>query len=146
MKRFSLRRILTWTAALLLLLVLGAGVVVWQLGEDYARRLVARQVRTTLTQNSELVLAPFRVEMSPWRDFPYLTASIQHISLTDTAFRQHVPVLRVGRTDLRVELRNGPRQSRMVVVDREDRVAHAPRFQPRASLSPPSTTSVAPTT
>ena len=121
MKRFFLRRILAWTAALLLLLMLGAAVVVWQLGEGYARRLVARQVRTTLTQNSELVLAPFRVEMSPWRDFPFLTASIQHISLTDTAFRQHVPVLRVGRTDLRVELlslwRGQVRVSRAVLAE-----------------------------
>ncbi|MET4073803.1 AsmA-like C-terminal region-containing protein [Hymenobacter sp. UYCo722] len=104
MKRFSLRRILAWAAALLLLLVLGAGVVVWQLGDGFARRLVARKVRSALTKNSELVLAPFRVEMSLWRDFPHLTASIQHISLTDTSFRQRVPVLEVGRADLRLEL------------------------------------------
>ena len=104
MKSFSLRRILAWAAALLLLLVLGAAVVVWQLGEGFARRLVAREVRKVLTKNSELVLAPFRVEMSPWRDFPHLTASIQHIALTDTSYQQHVPVLEVGRVDLRLEL------------------------------------------
>ncbi|WP_460503129.1 AsmA family protein, partial [Hymenobacter agri] len=104
MTRFSLRRILAWAAALLLLLLVGAGVVVWQLGDDFARRLVARKVRAALTKNSELVLAPFRVEMSPWRDFPHLTASIQHIALTDTSYRQRVPVLQVGRADLRVEL------------------------------------------
>ena len=104
MKRFSLRRILAWAAALLVLLVLGAGVVVWQLGEGFARRLVAREVRAVLTKNSELVLAPFQVELSPWRDFPYLTASIHHLALTDTSFRQRVPVLQVGRADLRVEL------------------------------------------
>ncbi|GAA4045096.1 hypothetical protein GCM10022409_33920 [Hymenobacter glaciei] len=121
MKRFSLRRILAWTALLLLLLVLGAGVGVWLWGEGYARRLVTRQVRTALTKNSELVLAPFQVEMSPWRDFPFLTASIQHISLTDTSFRQRVPVLQVGRADLRVELfslwRGQLRVSRAVITD-----------------------------
>ncbi|MCI1186227.1 AsmA-like C-terminal region-containing protein [Hymenobacter sp. DH14] len=134
MKRFSLRRILAWAAALLLLLVLGAGVVVWQLGEGFARRLVARKVRTALTKNSELVLAPFRVEMSPWRDFPHLTASIQHIALTDTSFRQRVPVLQVGRADLRLELlslwRGQVQVTRAVVTnvdfrERVDSLGHA---------------------
>ena len=134
MTRFPLRRILAWTAALLLLLVVGTGVVVWQLGEGFARRLVARKVRVALTQNSELVLAPFRVELSPWRDFPYLTASIQHIALTDTSFRQRVPVLQVGRADLRVELislwRGQVQVSRVVITDvdfreRVDSLGHA---------------------
>lgn len=134
MKRFSLRRILAWAAALLLLLVLGVGVVAWQLGEGYARRLMAREVRTVLTRNSELVLAPFWVEMSPWRDFPYLTASIQHIALTDTSFRQRVPVLQIGRADLRVELlslwRGQVQVSRAVITDvdfreRVDSLGHA---------------------
>ena len=121
MTRFSLRRILAWAAALLLLLVVGAGVVVWQRGNDFARRLVTGKVRAALTKNSELVLAPFRVELSLWRDFPHLTASIQHIALTDTSFRQRVPVLRVGRTDLRLELlslwRGQVRVNRAVLTD-----------------------------
>ncbi len=121
MTRFSLRRILAWAAVLLLLLVLGAGVVVWRLGEGYARQLVAWEVRTVLTKNSELVLAPFRVELSLWRDFPHLTASLQHIALTDTTFRQRVPVLQVGRADLRVELwslwRGQVRVNRVVLTD-----------------------------
>ena len=134
MKSFSLRRILAWAVALLLLLVLGAAVVVWQLGEGYARRLVARQVRTVLTKHSELVLAPFRVEMSPWRDFPHLTASIQHIALTDTSYRQHVPVLEMGRVDLRLELlslwRGQVQVSRAVLTnvdfrERVDSLGHA---------------------
>ena len=100
--RFStLRRVL---ALVLLLAVLGAGVVIWQLGSGYGRRLVAQKVRQGLTQNSELVLGAFRVEMSPWRDFPHLTASIRHLALTDTSFQKSVPVLSVGRVDLRVEL------------------------------------------
>ena len=89
MKSFPLRRIL---AALLLLVVLGAGVAVWLLGSSYTERLVAKKVRQALTQRSELVLAPFTVQVSPWRDFPHLTASIQHLALTDTSFRQAVPV------------------------------------------------------
>ena len=101
MKFFTLRRVL---ASVLLLAVLGIGIAVWLLGSAYGRRLVAQKVRYGLTHNSELVLAPFRVEMSPWRDFPHLTASIQHISLTDTSFHRSVQVLSVGRADLRVEL------------------------------------------
>ena len=101
MKSFPLRRIL---AALLLLVVLGAGVAAWLLGSGYAQRLVARKVRQALTQRSELVLAPFTVQLSPWRDFPHLTASIQHLALTDTSFRQAVPVFSLGRADLRVNL------------------------------------------
>ncbi|WP_460618996.1 AsmA family protein [Hymenobacter ruber] len=101
MRFFTLRRVL---ALVLLLAVLGAGVAVWMLGSEYGRRLVAQKVRKGLTQNSELVLAPFRVEMSPWRDFPHLTASIQHLALTDTSFQKSVPVLSIGRVDLRVEL------------------------------------------
>ena len=104
MTRFSPRRILAWAAAAVLLLVVGAGLVVWQLGDKYARQVVAQRLRSTLTKNSELVLAPFRVELSLWRDFPHLTASIQRIALTDTSFRQQVPVLQVGRADLRLEL------------------------------------------
>ncbi|WP_201987015.1 AsmA-like C-terminal region-containing protein [Hymenobacter rubidus] len=120
MKSFPLRRVL---ASVVLLGIVGAGVAVWVLGSDYGRRLVAQKVRTALTQNSELVLAPFEVEISPWRDFPHLTASIQHISLTDTSFRQHMPVLQVGRADLRVELLSllrGRVQVRRVVVNDVD--------------------------
>lgn len=101
MKFLTLRRIL---ASAVLLGVLGAGVAVWLLGSAYGRRVVAQKVRYALTHNSELVLAPFRVELSPWRNFPHLTASIQHVLLTDTAFHQSVPVLSIGRADLRVEL------------------------------------------
>ena len=101
MKFLTLRRIL---ASVVLLGVVGAGVAIWWLGSAYGRRMVAQKVRFALTHNSELVLAPFRVEMSPWRDFPHLTASVQRVLLTDTSFHQAVPVLRIGRADLRVEL------------------------------------------
>ena len=118
MKSFPLRRVL---AALLLLGVLGMGTAIWMLGSDYGRHLVAQKVRQALTHNSELVLEPFIVVMSPWRDFPHLTASIQHIAFTDTAYRQHVPVLRIARADLRLELlsllRNRVEVTRLVVTD-----------------------------
>ncbi|MBJ6110882.1 hypothetical protein JAO73_17800 [Hymenobacter sp. BT523] len=101
MKSFSFRRVV---AAVLLLCVLGGVAAVWLLGSDYGRRLVAQKVRRALTRNSELVLEPFTVELSPWRDFPHLTASIQHIALTDTSYGRRMPVLRIARADLRVEL------------------------------------------
>lgn len=118
MTSFPLRRIL---AAVLLLSVLGVGVAVWLLGGGYARRRVAQLVRHALTHNSELVLAPFEVQLTPWRDFPHLTASIRHLSLTDTAYGRRVPVLRMGRADLRLELtsllRGRVRATRLVVDD-----------------------------
>ena len=89
---------------MLLLGVLGIGVAVWLLGSAYGRRVVASKVREALTHNSELVLAPFTVELSPWRDFPHLTASLQHLALTDTSYQKHIPVLSIARADLRVEL------------------------------------------
>ena len=101
MKSFPLRRVL---ASVVLLGVLGVGVAVWLLGSAYGRRVVASKVREALTHNSELVLAPFTVELSPWREFPHLTASVQHLALTDTSYQKHIPVLRIARADLRVEL------------------------------------------
>ena len=89
---------------MVLLGVLGVGVAVWLLGSEYGRRVVASKVREALTHNSELVLAPFTVELSPWREFPHLTASVQHLALTDTSYQKHIPVLRIARADLRVEL------------------------------------------
>ena len=101
MKSFPLRRVL---ASVVLLAVLGIGVAAWLLGSAYGRRVVASKVREGLTHNSELVLAPFTVELSPWRDFPHLTASVRHLVLTDTSYQKHIPVLRIARADLRVEL------------------------------------------
>ncbi|RZK46346.1 MAG: hypothetical protein EOO59_19410, partial [Hymenobacter sp.] len=104
MKSFSLRRALAVGFLLLLTLLLGLGVVVWLKGRDYAVRYLQRAVREQLTKNSELVLAPFTVELSPWRDFPHVTASLSHLALTDTTHHRAVPVLTVGRADLRLEL------------------------------------------
>ncbi|MBF9237710.1 hypothetical protein I2I05_09925 [Hymenobacter sp. BT683] len=118
MKSFSVRRLL---ALLLLLGVLGTGVAVWLLGSEYGRKRIAQAVREGLTHNSELVLGPFEVDFSPWRDFPHLTASIHHLSLTDTSYRQRVPVLRIARADMRLHwaslLRGRAHVTRLVVND-----------------------------
>jgi hypothetical protein len=101
MKFFTWQRIL---ASVVLLGLLGIVVAGWVLGTAYGRRIIAQKVRYALTHDSELVLAPFRVELSTWRDFPHLTASVHHISLTDTSSYRSVEVLSIGRTDLRMEL------------------------------------------
>ncbi|MCB2408897.1 AsmA-like C-terminal region-containing protein [Hymenobacter lucidus] len=101
MKSLLFRRILP---AGLLLLLLVLGLAAWLLGTRWGKQQLEQWVRVQLTRNSELVLAPFDVTISPWRDFPHLTASIRHISLTDTSFREQHPVLRVGRADMRLEL------------------------------------------
>jgi hypothetical protein len=104
MKSFSLRRVLAVGFLVLLTLLLGLGATVWLLGRDYAVRYLQRTVREQLTKNSGLVLAPFTVDLSPWSDFPHVTASLGHLALTDTSHHRAVPVLRVGHADLRLEL------------------------------------------
>ncbi len=104
MKSLSLRRVLAVGFLLLLTLLLGLGAVVWLKGRAYAVAYLQRTVRAQLTKNSGLVLAPFTVELSPWRDFPHLTASLRHLALTDTSHGRAVPVLTVGRADLRLEV------------------------------------------
>jgi hypothetical protein len=104
MKSFSFRRWLAIGFLVLLTLLLGLGGAVWLLGRDYAVQYLQRTVREQLTKSSGLVLAPFTVELSPWRDFPHVTASLGHLSLTDTSHHRAVPVLRVGHADLRLEL------------------------------------------
>ncbi|MBC6989422.1 AsmA-like C-terminal region-containing protein [Hymenobacter sp. BT491] len=118
MKFLSLRRVL---AVGLLLVVLGAGLALWLVGSSFGRRHLTQLVRERLGHNSDLVLAPFEVEISPWRDFPHLTASLRHLSLTDTSYQQPVQVLRVERADMRLELssllRGKIRGTRLVISD-----------------------------
>ena len=104
MKSFPLWRWLAVGFLVILTLLLGLGAAVWLLGRGYAVSYLQRTVREQLTKNSELVLAPFTVELSPWRDFPHVTASLGHLSLTDTTQHRSVPVLTVGRADLRLEV------------------------------------------
>ncbi|TGE08649.1 AsmA-like C-terminal region-containing protein [Hymenobacter fodinae] len=100
MKRPSLRQFLA-IAALGLLVAIGTGV--YFLGSAWGQRKLTRMVRERIARNSDLVLAPFEVEFSWLHDFPHITASLRHFSLTDTAFHQAVPVLRIGRADVRLQ-------------------------------------------
>lgn len=100
MKKISLRVLLA--GLLLVLLVAGGGAGL--LGSRYGRVLIAQRVRQQLAKNSDLVLGPFKVEFSPWRDFPHLTASLRNLALTDTAHGRPEVVLRLDRADARLEL------------------------------------------
>lgn len=101
MKRPSIRQFLAIAVLGLLLAVVAALAL---LGSAWGRREIVRLARQRMAQNSDLVLAPFEVEFSWLRDFPHVTASLHHVSLTDTSFRRTVPVLQVGRADLRLQL------------------------------------------
>ncbi|MFD2786380.1 AsmA-like C-terminal region-containing protein [Hymenobacter rubripertinctus] len=102
MKRSTILRIL---AGCLLGLLLMAGGALWLLGSDWGRQQLERLIRERMARRSDLVLGPLRIDFSLWHDFPHLTASVHHVLLTDTAYGRTVQVLRVGRADLRLELR-----------------------------------------
>ncbi|GAB3225261.1 hypothetical protein GCM10027346_06330 [Hymenobacter seoulensis] len=102
MNRPSIRQLLGVAALGLLLVVLGAA---WFLGSQWGKRRLELLIRQRVLQQSELVLAPFELDISLLRDFPHLTASARHISLTDTSYQRAVEVLLIGRADMRLELR-----------------------------------------
>ncbi|RYY12349.1 MAG: hypothetical protein EOO36_17600, partial [Cytophagaceae bacterium] len=89
----------------LLLLVLAAAGAGWLLLTRYAQPFAQREVRRALTGESGLVLAPFEVEFSIIHDFPYPTASLRHVAMSDTAHGRTVPVLRIGEVSLRLAAR-----------------------------------------
>ncbi len=102
MKSFPLWRVL---GVGFLLLLLALGLAGWLVTNRYAQPYVQRLVREQLTRNSELVLDPFEVDFSVWHDFPHLTASLSHLTLRDSSNHRTLPVLRLGRADLRLDLR-----------------------------------------
>ncbi|MCA8830844.1 AsmA-like C-terminal region-containing protein [Hymenobacter pini] len=102
MKFATFRRVLA-LGVLGLLLAVVAGI--WLLGTHWGRQQLERIIRERVAQQSDLVLGPMDIDFSLWRDFPHLTASVENLALTDTSFRRSVPVLRVGRADIRLELR-----------------------------------------
>ncbi|GAA4496356.1 hypothetical protein GCM10023172_09530 [Hymenobacter ginsengisoli] len=102
MKSFPIWRVLG-VGFLLLLLALGLGG--WLLTTRYAEPYVKRLVRDKLTRNSELVLDSFDVNLSVWRDFPYPSATLSHLTLRDSSHHRTLPVLRLGRADVRFNLR-----------------------------------------
>lgn len=101
MKRPPVRQLLFLTVLGLLLGVVSGA---WLLGTRWGQRQVEQLIRQRLHQHSDLVVAPFTVELSVLRHFPHLTASVHHLALTDTSHGRAVPVLRIGRADMRVEL------------------------------------------
>ncbi|WP_188816037.1 AsmA-like C-terminal region-containing protein [Hymenobacter cavernae] len=118
MKWFSFRRLLGLG---FLLVVLTLGLAAWFIGSAYGRRYLEQLVRGRVSRSSDLVLAPFEIEFSPWHDFPHLTASLHHLRLTDTTYQQPQLVFGVGRADMRLELgsllRGRARVSRLIVTD-----------------------------
>ncbi|WP_159452066.1 AsmA family protein [Hymenobacter roseosalivarius] len=88
-----------------MLIVLALGLVAALVGSGFGQRRVEQWVRRQHEQNSALVLAPFEVTISPWRDFPHVTASLVGVSLTDSAHQQPLQVLRIARVDMRLSLR-----------------------------------------
>ncbi|OUJ74269.1 AsmA family protein [Hymenobacter crusticola] len=118
MKWFSFRRLLVVG---FLLVVLASSLAAWLIGSAYGRRYLERLVRERISRNSSLVVAPFTIEFSPWRDFPHVTASLHSLRLTDTTYQQPEVVLSVGRADLRLELagllRGRVRVTRLEVSD-----------------------------
>ncbi|SET99146.1 AsmA-like C-terminal region-containing protein [Hymenobacter actinosclerus] len=92
-------------AGLVLVVLLLAGAGLWALQSEWGHQRATKLVRQRLAAHSDLVLAPLQLEYSLLRDFPYLTASLHHLSLTDTSARRAVKVLRVGRADMRLALR-----------------------------------------
>lgn len=102
MKWSWLRRLLL---VVFLLVLLALGLLVALISTGVGQRRVEQWVRKQHRKNSDLVLAPFEVQISPWRDFPHVTASLLSVSLTDTAHQRAMEVLRVGRIDMRLSLR-----------------------------------------
>jgi hypothetical protein len=104
-----------------LLGIVTVGLVAWLIGSAYGRRQLENLVRERVTRNSDLVLGPFEVEISPWQDFPHLTASLRHLRLIDTTYQQPELVFGVGRADMRLELgallRGRVRVTRLTVSD-----------------------------
>jgi len=103
MKMPLFRRVLAFSIAGLLLAVVAGG---WLLSTHWGRQQLERLLRQRLARQSDLVLGPMEIDFSLLHDFPHLTASVQHLSLTDTSYQRAVPVLQIGRADVRLELRH----------------------------------------
>jgi hypothetical protein len=101
MKRPSIRQLLGFSLLGVVVIVLGALLL---LSSSWGRQRVAHLIRERLARNSDLVLAPFEVDFSPFRDFPEFTVSLHHFYLTDTTGQGNVPVLRIDRADARLHL------------------------------------------
>ncbi|PVY39668.1 AsmA family protein [Pontibacter virosus] len=65
-------------------------------------------IRTALTKDPNLVLAPFQSDISNWKNFPYLTLTLDNISLKDTSGAQPVEVLAVQHAEVLVPVMQWP--------------------------------------
>ncbi|MCP2045435.1 hypothetical protein [Pontibacter sp. HSC-36F09] len=65
-------------------------------------------IRTALTKDPNLVLAPFQSDISNWKNFPYLTLTLDNISLKDTSSAQPVEVLAVEHMEVLVPVLQWP--------------------------------------
>ncbi|WP_426492419.1 AsmA-like C-terminal region-containing protein [Hymenobacter sp. 102] len=102
MNSSTIRRTLAFGLLGLLVVVVTGG---WLLGTEWGRRQLEHLLRERLARQSDLVLGPVQIDFSLWRDFPHVTASVDHLLLTDTSYQRSVPVLKIGRADIRLELR-----------------------------------------
>ncbi|MBX0334211.1 AsmA family protein [Pontibacter sp. HSC-14F20] len=104
MKTRSFVKIFLLVAGLLLMLVLAAQFLLAPL---YQEKLPVF-IRTTLTKDPNLVLAPFQSDISNWKNFPYLTLTLDNISLKDTSGAQPVEVLAVRHAQVLVPVLQWP--------------------------------------
>ncbi|PKV76040.1 AsmA family protein [Pontibacter ramchanderi] len=104
MKTRLFLKIFLLVISLVLLLVLAAQFMLAPLYQDKLPVLI----RTTLTQDPRLVLAPFQSNISNFRNFPYLTLTLDNISLKDTSSAQPLEVLAVKHAEVLVPVLQWP--------------------------------------
>lgn len=104
MKTRPLVKIFLLIIGLALTLVVAAQFLLAPLYRDKLPALI----RTTLTKDPNLVLAPFQSDISNWKNFPYLTLTLDKISLKDTSGAQPVEVLAVQHAEVLVPVLQWP--------------------------------------
>ncbi|MFD2247470.1 AsmA family protein [Pontibacter ruber] len=65
-------------------------------------------LRQKFESSSDMVLAPFQMEISSWRNFPYLTFSIDDVALVDTSNNRSIEVLRIKHAEALVSVLQWP--------------------------------------
>ncbi|WP_276497146.1 AsmA family protein [Pontibacter litorisediminis] len=96
MRTHPFLKFLLLISGLFLLLVLAALLLLPPLFQEKA----PAYLRAKVTQESNLVLAPFQTQLSGWKNFPYLTVSLRNISLVDTSSTQPLEVLSIKHTEV----------------------------------------------
>jgi uncharacterized protein involved in outer membrane biogenesis len=104
MKKHRLLYIFLVLLGLLCSLVLTASLVLPPLYQERGQALVKEK----LSDQTGMVLAPFRLEISGWKNFPHVTISLNNISLVDTAGAEPLQVLAVKHTEVLVPVLQWP--------------------------------------